>query len=199
MSVPVRALLVDDAASSRESEDVFRRAALQSADLVHECDRASGRITWFGDVDRILGCAPDEFPRTVAAWEKVIHPEDRARVAASASRHFETGEPFFEEYRVQTWDGRTLHWHHSGTLLPAGGGRAARSIGTLTDTTGRRQIEEALRVSERRYRALFERNLAGVYRSTIEGRLLDCNESFARIFGYASREEALRQAAWDST
>ncbi len=181
----------------RESEDVFRRAALQSADLVHECDRASGRITWFGDVDRILGCAPDEFPRTVDAWEKVIHPEDRARVAANASRHFETGEPFFEEYRVQTWDGRTLHWHHSGTLLPAGGGRAARSIGTLTDISGRRQIEEALRVSERRYRALFERNLAGVYRSTIEGRLLDCNESFARIFGYASREEALRQAAWD--
>ena len=181
----------------RESEDVFRRAALQSADLVHECDRASGRITWFGDIDRILGCGPDEFPRTVDAWEKVIHPEDRARVAANASRHFETGEPFFEEYRVQTWDGRTLHWHHSGTLLPTGGGRAARSIGTLTDMTGRRQIEEALRVSERRYRALFERNLAGVYRSTIEGRLLDCNESFARIFGYASREEALRQAAWD--
>ena len=181
----------------RESEDVFRRAALQSADLVHECDRASGRITWFGDIDRILGCGPDEFPRTVDAWEKVIHPEDRARVAANASRHFETGEPFFEEYRVQTWDGRTLHWHHSGTLLPTGGGRAARSIGTLTDITGRRQIEEALRVSERRYRALFERNLAGVYRSTIEGRLLDCNESFARIFGYASREEALRQAAWD--
>ena len=164
---------------------------------MHECDRASGRITWFGDVDRILGCAPDEFPRTVDAWEKVIHPEDRARVAANASRHFETGEPFFEEYRVQTWDGRTLHWHHAGTLLPAEGGRAARSIGTVTDITGRRQIEEALRVSERRYRALFERNLAGVYRSTIEGRLLDCNEAFARIFGYASREEVLRQAAWD--
>ena len=186
-----------DTLSLRESEDVFRRAALQSVDLVHECDRTSGRITWFGDVDRILGCAPDEFPRTVDAWEKVIHPEDRGRVAANASRHFETGEPFFEEYRVQTWDGRTLHWHHAGTLLPADGERAARSIGTVTDISGRRQIEEALRVSERRYRALFERNLAGVYRSTIEGRLLDCNEAFARIFGYASREEVLRQAAWD--
>jgi diguanylate cyclase (GGDEF)-like protein/PAS domain S-box-containing protein len=192
-----RAAAAAETPTLRESEDVFRRAALQSADLVHECDRASGRITWFGDVDRILGCAPDEFPRTVDAWEKVIHPEDRGRVAANAAQHFETGEPFFEEYRVQTWDGRTLHWHHAGTLLPAEGPRAARSIGTVTDITGRRQIEEALRVSERRYRALFERNLAGVYRSTVEGRLLDCNEAFARIFGYASREEVLRQAAWD--
>ena len=181
----------------RQAEEVFRRAALMAADLVHECDRAGDRISWFGDVDRILGCAPGEFPRTVEAWEKTIHPEDRGRVTAASARHFQTGEPFFEEYRVQTSDGRTIHWHHSGSLLPAGDGRPARSIGTIADISGRRQIEEALQVSERRYRALFERNLAGVYRSTIEGRILDCNESFARIFGYTSREEVLRQAAWD--
>jgi diguanylate cyclase (GGDEF)-like protein/PAS domain S-box-containing protein len=186
-----------DALPLSESEELFRRAALMSADLVHECDRAGGRMTWFGDIDRILGFAPGEFPRTVEAWEKAIHPEDRARVTATAARHFATGEPFFEDYRVQTRDGRVLHWNHSGSLLPAAGGRPARSIGTLADISGRRQIEDALKVSERRYRALFERNLAGVYRSTIEGRILDCNESFARIFGYTSREEVLRQRAWD--
>ena len=76
-------------------------------------------------------------------------------------------------------------------------GRPARSIGTISDISGRRHVEEALQASERRYRALFERNLAGVYRTTIEGRILDCNESFARIFGYSSREDVLRQVAWD--
>jgi diguanylate cyclase (GGDEF)-like protein/PAS domain S-box-containing protein len=186
-----------DVLSLRESEDIFRRAALMAADLVHECDRSTGRLHWFGDIDRALGWPAGEFPRSVEAWEKVIHPEERARVTATAARHFETGEPFFEEYRVQTRDGRILHWHHSGTLLPAAGGRPARSIGTVTDISGRRQIEEALKVSERRYRALFERNLAGVYRTTVEGGILDCNEAFARIFGYTSREEVLRQAAWD--
>ena len=181
----------------RESEERFRRAALLSSDLIHECDRNSGRIAWFGDVDRILGFARDEFPRTVEAWQKVIHPEDRARVAASVARHWETGQPFFEEYRVLSRDGTVLHWHHSGTMLAASEGRPARCVGTITDISGRRQIEEALRVSEQRYRALFERNLAGVYRSTLEGRILDCNESFARIFGYASREEVLQQSASD--
>ncbi|HWZ86751.1 MAG TPA: EAL domain-containing protein [Thermoanaerobaculia bacterium] len=183
--------------SLRQAEELFRRAAMMAADLVHECDRAGGRITWFGDVDRLLGCAPGEFERSVEAWEKAIHPEDRGRVSAAAARHFQTGEPFFEEYRVQTRDGRIVHWHHSGSLLPEGGGRPALSIGTIVDISGRRQIEDALKLSERRYRALFERNLAGVYRSTLEGRILDCNESFARIFGYGSREEVLRQAAWD--
>ncbi len=186
-----------DIVTLRQSEEIFRRAALMAADLVHDCDRTSGGIQWYGDVDRVLGCAPGEFPRTVEAWEKVIHPEDRGRVTSAALRHFQTGEPFFEEYRVQTHDGRTVHWHHAGSLLASEGGRPARSIATISDISGRRQIEEALKVSERRYRALFERNLAGVYRSTIEGRILDCNESFARIFGCSSREEVLRQVAWD--
>ncbi len=179
------------------SAELFRRAALMAADLVQECDRAAGTIAWHGDVDRVLGWPEGKFPRTVEGWEKAIHPEDRARVAAASARHFATGEPFFEEYRVQTRDGRVVHWHHSASLLPAADGRPVRSIGTVADVSGRRQIEEALQLSERRYRALFERNLAGVYRSTMEGRILDCNEAFARIFGYGSREEVLRQAAWD--
>ena len=181
----------------RESEERFRRAALMSSDLIHECDRQTGQISWFGDIDRILGYADGEFPRNVEGWEKAIHPEDRARVLASVGRHFETAEPFFEEYRVLRKDGSTLHWHHAGTLLRGPDGQAQRCLGTITDISSRRQIEEALRLSEKRYRALFERNLAGVYRSTLDGRILDCNESFARIFGYASREEVLQQAAWD--
>jgi diguanylate cyclase (GGDEF)-like protein/PAS domain S-box-containing protein len=181
----------------KSSEERFRRAALMSTDLIHESDRANDRMHWYGDVDRILGYASGEFPRTVEAWHKSIHAEDQPRVAAAVARLWETGEPFFEEYRVVKRDGTILHWHHSGTLLPGSGGQPTLCFGTITDVSGRRQIEEALRLSEKRYRTLFERNLAGVYRSTLEGRILDCNESFARIFGYASREEVLQQAAWD--
>lgn len=45
--------------------------------------------------------------------------------------------------------------------------------------------------SEDRYRQLFERNLAGLYRSTADGRILDCNETFAKMYGYGSCEEIL--------
>jgi diguanylate cyclase (GGDEF)-like protein/PAS domain S-box-containing protein len=115
---------------------------------------------------------------------------------AAASTALRDGEPVLRGVPDPAQDGAILHWHHSGTL--AAGARAA---GALRRHGPRRQrppqIEEALRLSEKRYRTLFERNLAGVYRSTLEGRILDCNESFARIFGYASREEVLQQAAWD--
>lgn len=59
-----------------------------------------------------------------------------------------------------------------------------------------RRVEQGLdqhRKSEERYRLLFERNLAGVVRATIEGRILDCNDAFARILGYGSRRQCLRR------
>jgi PAS domain S-box-containing protein len=49
---------------------------------------------------------------------------------------------------------------------------------------------KALHASEYQYRSLFERNMAGVFRSTVDGKLLDCNPAFANMFGY-SREELM--------
>ena len=54
------------------------------------------------------------------------------------------------------------------------------------------QAFELLHVSEQRYRSLFEHNMAGVFCTTPEGRYLDCNDAYARIVGYASREEVMR-------
>lgn len=44
-------------------------------------------------------------------------------------------------------------------------------------------------VNERRYRLLFERSPVGVFRTTLDGRVLEMNEAGARIFGYESRRE----------
>jgi diguanylate cyclase (GGDEF)-like protein/PAS domain S-box-containing protein len=55
----------------------------------------------------------------------------------------------------------------------------------------RRRAEQAVRASERRYRLLFERNLAGVFRNSAAGRTLDCNDAYARILGYPGRHECI--------
>ena len=49
--------------------------------------------------------------------------------------------------------------------------------------------EDSLRTSESRYRQAFEENLAGMYRTTLDGRILECNMAFARILGRASPDE----------
>ncbi|HYL62874.1 MAG TPA: ATP-binding protein [Candidatus Methylomirabilis sp.] len=57
-----------------------------------------------------------------------------------------------------------------------------------------RRTFELLQASERRYRSLFERHLAGVFTTTPDGRYIDCNEAYAHIFGCASREEMLSRS-----
>ncbi len=48
-----------------------------------------------------------------------------------------------------------------------------------------------LRSSEQRYRTLFGRSLAGVFQCLIDGRIIDCNDAFAALFGFPSREDCL--------
>jgi len=75
------------------------------------------------------------------------------------------------------------------------GGRRTRLV-IAQDVTERRRNEDVLRRSEQQYRLLFERNLAGVYRTTVDGRILECNDAMAHIFGYGTREELMTHTAW---
>ena len=71
------------------------------------------------------------------------------------------------------------------------------SLATITATVDRRFSAQnrKLQVSEERYRQLFDRSLAGVYESATDGRILNCNDAFARILGYTSREACMQSRA----
>jgi PAS domain S-box-containing protein len=56
---------------------------------------------------------------------------------------------------------------------------------------------EAARLWEERYRLLFDRNVAGIALTNLDGRIIDCNEACARIFGFGSRKDMLAHSAWD--
>ncbi|HYU33796.1 MAG TPA: diguanylate cyclase [Thermoanaerobaculia bacterium] len=87
---------------------------------------------------------------------------------------------------------------HLGALARMRGRTAKQALSRLdTEIAERARAAEALRREEERYRLLFERNPGGVYRSTVDGRLLDCNEAFARMYGYPSREAILAQPSAD--
>ena len=64
------------------------------------------------------------------------------------------------------------------------------------DITEKKIIEEHLKQNEERYRQLFTKNMAGVF-ITENGIIVECNNSFAKIFGYNSRVELIGKKSID--
>jgi two-component system NtrC family sensor kinase len=58
------------------------------------------------------------------------------------------------------------------------------TVHIIRDTTARRAAEE-------RYRTLFEQVQEGVFVSTPNGRVVDCNDAFVHLLGFESRDEVL--------
>ena len=85
---------------------------------------------------------------------------------------------------VQSYSGDLRYTDKDKALLEFVSGQVAAAI-------ERKQAEEAILASEARFRLLFEQNLAGVFRTRPDGHMLECNEAFARILGYESRDEIL--------
>lgn len=65
--------------------------------------------------------------------------------------------------------------------------------GTLVDITGRKQFEESLRRAEERYRGIFENAVEGIFQTSPSGRFLVANPALARIYGYESAEQLMRE------
>lgn len=56
-------------------------------------------------------------------------------------------------------------------------------------------LKRAYEELKRHYDDLVDRNVAGVFRTTLEGRFLECNDAMARILGYADRTDLMAHSA----
>jgi PAS domain S-box-containing protein len=107
---------------------------------------------------------------------------------------FAENRPVSVEYRVRRKDGQWI-WIQARARRTFQAEGVSSADGILSDITARRHAEQSLTESERRYRHLFERNLAGVFHMAPDGRYLDCNATCARVLGYESPEEFLQHRA----
>ena len=131
----------------RKSEDRFRLAAQSVTNIIWEWNINQGKLDWYGDIDGLLGYRPDEFPHTIEAWEKIIHPDDHDRVMKALDAHVQQGKPYREEYRIIKKDGLHGVWLDGGIVQKDQTGKTAVMIGAISDITERKQAEEKLRES----------------------------------------------------
>jgi len=169
--------LKDAESALRKNEELFRKAVQSTTDIVWDWDIEAGQITWYGDIDGMLGYKHDEFPRTLEAWEKTLLPEDHGRVMEALNRHAETGEPYNVEYRIARKDGSIRNWIDRGLVIYDENGRITHSVGACVDITEHRQSEAMAKI--RRDLAL---KLAG--RIDMETALKYCLDAAIAISGF---------------
>lgn len=128
--------------SLKESEERYRIASQSTSDLVWEWDISTGHIEWAGKIDEMLGCEEGEFPTTLEAWGKALHPDDHDRVMEMLHRHAQTGEPYHAEYRILQQNGTIRYWVDRRLVLRDDNGDIKRSIGACTDITEKRLSEQ---------------------------------------------------------
>jgi PAS domain S-box-containing protein len=160
-----------------------------------ECNEAFARILGFSTPEEILSPSLKGFASRgrVQAHRVTDFFHESVDRAAYLERLFGAKVLTNHENCLRRKDGSPVWVLENVTLLEGENDGPDMLYGTVIDISERRRAEEALRRSERRYRLLFERNLSGVFRCTMEGEILDCNDAFARIFGFGGPEEAKGQ------
>ncbi|MEX2335553.1 MAG: PAS domain-containing protein, partial [Pseudohongiella sp.] len=138
------------AAVLRVSEERFRLLGLATNDLIWDADLLTGKVWWSDSLLTTFGydpAGPDTDLRSCQNW---IHPDERSRVVNSFDRVIERGESdWTSEYRFMCADGRTLDVASRGLVLRDESGKPIRVIGSTTDVTALRALEQKLRQSQK--------------------------------------------------
>ncbi|MGZ4482561.1 MAG: PAS domain S-box protein, partial [Gaiellales bacterium] len=138
-------------------------------------------ITGYGDEQWLA--EPDLFTR-------IIHPDDRDRVLAGFEALRATGRPFWGDYRIVRPDGEVRWVRDEAVLVRDAQGAPVHVQGYLLDITERRHAEDALRVSQQRFREMLENVRLAAVTCAPDGRITFCNEYLAELSGW-SRDELL--------
>ena len=190
MKTPLHVLMIEDV----EDEAILLRYELERNGCAVVCER----------VDT---AAATEAALHLRPWDVVICDHNMPHFDFSAAlalvKAFDPDLPFIlvsgkvgEEVAVACMKAGAhdyLMKHNLSRLIPA----IERELGEADVRRQHRRAVQELAASEDRYRLLFERNVAGILRSPLPGKILDCNEAFARMLGYASSKETKAHSMWE--
>ncbi len=137
--------------SLRESEDRLSLALKAAGQSIYDSDLRTGEAIVSPEYALMLGYNPAEFHETTSEWLKRLHPDDKERVAAAYRAYIKGEIPEYKvEFRQKTKDG-DWKWILSLAKITerAADGNPLRMIGTHTDITEQKRLEEQLRQSQK--------------------------------------------------
>lgn len=133
----------------KASEERLKLAGKAAYDLLYEWEPATGTLTWFGDIDRLLGFPAGTISYDIDAWLALIHPEDQGILEEAVIHHATSSDLIAYEYRVRHADGHYLSWSDRGLPLLDEKGKPIKWIGICSDRTSEIQMINKLQESDK--------------------------------------------------
>ena len=180
----------------RESEERYRLVLEGSNDGIWDWYCATDEVYCNERLLEIIGVSRSEFSFTPAAFTELMHPEDLPRIQAVIKAHLTRGEKCEAEFRIRHTSGEYRYCIARGKAQRDARGCPLRMSGIISDITERKQLEEALRVSESRFRRLAEANIIGIILTDLDGNILEANQAFLEIMGYSKRDLISGRLHW---
>jgi PAS domain S-box-containing protein len=140
---------------------------------------------------RMIGIGDDE--DVSSTFVSDYHPQWAAKIIS------DEGIPI--SIREGMWSGETALRSRDGSEIPvlqlilaheAPDGGVGFLSTIARDITERKRAEESLRLSEKKYRDIFESAPIGIFQSTPSGRFIAVNAALTRILGYDSPQELMQ-------
>ena len=104
----------------------------------------------------------------------------------------EQGQPFESEYQIVTAKGRRIWAQARGEPVRSNEGRIIGMRGVFQDIDIQKRAAEALRLSERNYREIFNASTDAIFiHEEATGRILDVNDAMLHMYGFPDKSSAL--------
>ncbi|HEY6951608.1 MAG TPA: PAS domain S-box protein, partial [Bacteroidota bacterium] len=176
----------------RTSESNLKEAQRMAKLGSWELDLAHHALVWSDEVFRIFELDALHFQPSYETFLKAVHPDDRQRVDETYTESIRCKAPYHFEHRLLMSDGRVKYVTEQGHTFYAPDDTPLRTVGTIQDITERKKADEALRISEQKFRDIFNFAPVGIYQSKSDGTIITANQALADILGYASVEDVVQ-------
>jgi diguanylate cyclase (GGDEF)-like protein/PAS domain S-box-containing protein len=168
------------------STERLKLALEGTEDGVWDLNLFTGQLYVNPNYARTLGFPVDRTDHTLKDLHALIHPDD-LQIAINSFKAHVKGETstYKAEYRLRTWYGEWIWVLDRGKIIQVDeSGKPTRMIGTHVNITERKQIEDALQQSEKKFRQLTE-NMREVFwlRDRNSGQFIYVSPSYLEVWG----------------
>ncbi|MDM8565301.1 PAS domain S-box protein [Candidatus Halobeggiatoa sp. HSG11] len=185
--------------SLKTSEQRWQFALEGSQDGIWDWNVVTNKVYFSSMWKKMLGFADDEINNDLKEWEKLIHPDDKEQAYIDVNNHLA---------------GKTEYYHNEQRLLCKNGiykwildrgkvieftkeGKPLRFVGTHSDISDRKRMEETLQASEERFRSLVESTSDWIWEIDEQGNFTYVSPRIKDILGYTPDEIIGKMTGFD--